>query len=778
MTFHCGVSIAALAAASFLVVLPCTFPQTTNSAASITGTLSDHSGAVLTGATISIRAAGSGKNWVIVTDAHGHYALAGLEPGMYTIAVHQGGFSELVRTITLSKGEARNQPLTLGIASVVQQVEVTSGPGDAGLSSREIRQGAARDLGEATENIAGVEKVRKAGIANDIAIRGLFHDNLATTFDGARLYGACTGQMDPADYHVDLSEVDHVDVVKGPFDVSTQGALGGFVKVITKTADIDGAAIASNVSTGSYGYYNPSSTAQAGSKGFHFLGGYSYRTSEFYSDGNGNKVSDLGGYRSGDQNLQAFRTQSAWTKLAFAPLSNQRGEISYTRQQSGDLLYPYMTMDGIFDNADRLLVRYDYLQAHGIVRSLHTMAYLDKINHLMDNRLRSSAGSLPASMSAQVVSFTNGARADADLAQGFTTGYEVYRRYWNSNGFMTMTVMEKPMTTYSQTLPGVTELVNGGYVSYRHAFGTRFLLTSGGRYDHSYTNASKANPALYEAYHGTSATTADDAGFSGNVKLSWQSTASAALFAGVGSSIRFADPQERFFHSDSSMGAGWVGNPGLTHPRNTEYDLGLTAKTNRYALSPLLYFSDLGNYITLYAAKLLQAEAGVMSTETQSYANLQAHQWGGELTGSAPIAKGFATNGTFSYTRGTKVPQPGNNILSSNLFQVPPIKSTLDLLYERHSFCTAVSAIVTGRQDHVDTDENELRTAGYSVFNLQLGYRTDRFRLEGGLNNLLAREYSEFLSYARDPYTNGIRLPEPGRNYFVHLSYTFARGQR
>ncbi len=778
MHFYRSVAVAALAAVSFVMPVSRLCAQSVDHGASIHGTLSDRSGALLTGAIINIREAATGRSWDVVTDSTGHYALRDLAPGGYALTVHQGGFFELVRTITLAAGQTADQPLVLSIASVVQQVEITSLPTNDGLSSQEIRQGAARDLGEATEQIAGVEKVRKAAIANDIAIRGLFHDNLAITFDGEHLYGACTGQMDPAAYHVDLSEVDHVDVVKGPFDVTTQGALGGYVKVITKTPDMHGLALSSNVSTGSYGYYNPSATAQIGSDALHFLAGYSYRTSEFYRDGNGDKVSDLGSYRNGAQNLQAFRTQSAWTKLAFQPSSNQRGEISYTRQQSGDLLYPYMNMDGIFDDSDRFNIHYDDLQARGWVHALHGIAYLDKINHLMDNRLRSSAGALPVSMSAQVASFTNGARLDADLAQGMTAGYEFYRRYWNSNGSMIMTMMGMPKTTYSQTLPGVTEDVHGAYITYRRAFGNRLLLTTGARYDHSYTDASKANPALYQAYHGTTATTAHDSGLSGNVKLSWQATGTLSLFTGIGSNIRFPDPQERFFHSDSSMGSGWVGNPLLTHPRNTEYDLGVTAKNSRYTLSPLLFFSDLDNYITLYGANRLQAVPGVSSTKAQSYANVQAHQWGGELTASAPISASLTALGTLSYTRGTKVPQPANNILSSNLFQVPPIRSQLDLRYEKRAFHAGATAIVTGRQDHVDTDENEKATAGFSIFNLQLGYHAGRFHAEGGVNNLLGREYSEFLSYARNPYTNGVRLPEPGRNFFVNLSYTFGRGAR
>jgi iron complex outermembrane receptor protein len=99
----------------------------------------------------------------------------------------------------------------------------------------------------------------------------------------------------------------------------------------------------------------------------------------------------------------------------------------------------------------------------------------------------------------------------------------------------------------------------------------------------------------------------------------------------------------------------------------------------------------------------------------------------------------------------------------------------VNVRYERKAFFGEASSILTGRQDHVDTDENELTTSGFSVFNLKLGYRKPRYRIEGGVDNLLGREYSEYLSYARNPYASGIRLPEPGRNFFVNLSYTIGK---
>lgn len=763
--------------ATMLLFAAAALAQHSRPRAAIYGKVSDPSGAVLSGAVIRVTNTDSGQQWSVLTKPDGTYSLSGLSAGTYTLTIHQGGFSDLLKTIHIDEGETSNQPLTLSIASIVQQVEVTGGIASDGLTYRQIRESSARDLGEAAQNIAGVEMIRKAAIANDIAIRGLFHNNLAAAVDGVRMYGACTEQMDPALYHVDLSEVDHVDVVKGPFDVTTQGTMGGYVKVITKTPDVDGFAFHSNVSTGSYGYYNPSATVHMGDSAVHSLVGYSYRTSEIYRDGNGNLVSNLGSYRDGNQYLQAFRTQSAWTKLAFDPSPRQRAEIAYTRQQSGNILYPYLTMDGVFDNADRLSAHYDYFQPHRWLHGVHGIAYADKINHLMDDHLRTSAGMLPASMSTQIVSSTDGARIDVDLGSDITAGYEFHRRYWNSDGFMMMS-MGMPMPTQTHTLPGVTQDVSGGYVAYHHAFGSRFLATTGARYDRSHINASQADPSLYVTYHATDATSASDSGFSGNATLSWQATHEISLFTGVGSNIRFPDAEEQFFNSDSSMsmmGVAWVGNPLLTHPRDTEYDLGLTARNSRYSLRPLVYFSNLANDITLYAAPIMGSSAAMSSMSAQSYANVQAYEYGGELTGSAPLTNALGISGTLSYTRGVKVPQPSNNIFSSNLFQVPPMQGQLNLRYERQALYAEASTIITGRQSHVDADENELPTAGYSVFNVRLGYKAKHFHLQSGVNNLLAREYSQFLSYARDPYNTGIRLPEPGRNLFANLSYIFGR---
>ena len=755
----------------------------------IYGVIRDHSGAVVVGATVWLRRARGIGQWQAVTNSLGEYRMDHLEAGDYRLSVLQEGFSAPEQFVNLSKNQQIDLPITLGVATVVQQVSVTALPGSTGLTAAMIREGSARDLGGALAGLAGVEMARKAGIANDIAIRGMLHNNIATVIDGTRLFGAGTSQMDPAEYHVDLSEIDHVDLVRGPFDVTTSGVFGGYVKIITKNPDVNGFSLHGNVSTGSYGYYNPSAVAQFGADSLHFLAGYSYRTSEFYKDGRGQRVSNLGDYRNGAQNLQAFRTQSGWTKLAFHLTPHQSGELSYARQQSGNVLYPYLMMDGVYDYTDRALARYSYESGSRWLHTLEGEIYLNKVNHLMDNHLRQSAGRLPATMSTHGVALTDGARAHATLGDGFTAGYAFYRRYWDARGSMWMQgmtmgsdmgmgrSMSRNMKMATHPLPDTVEDVNGAYLTYRHALGARLLLTSGGRYGYSSAHAREAMPALYEAYHQTHKDRATASGFSGNVRLSWQANPLLTFFAGVGSAIRFPDTEELFYASDRLMGAStmtaWVGNPNLRRPRDTEYDYSFTLRNARFSFSPLFYFSDLRNYITLYSASRLQPEMGVDSMRAQSYANLQAHQWGEQLTGSAYLGQGLSMLGSLTFDRGTKKTDQALDIKSPNLFQVPPLTSHLRLRYQRGALYSQFGATVTGPQNHVDTDVHEQATAGYSVFNLMAGYTGSRFHAEAGFDNLFAHQYTQFLSYARNPYTNGQRLPSPGRNFFVNLSYTF-----
>jgi hypothetical protein len=108
----------------------------------------------------------------------------------------------------------------------------------------------------------------------------------------------------------------------------------------------------------------------------------------------------------------------------------------------------------------------------------------------------------------------------------------------------------------------------------------------GGRLDRIATSAdeSKANTALYAAYHGTTATSRSDVLPSGRAKLTRQISNDVDLAVAVGHTARVAEANERFF-ALRRMGTDWVGNPDLAPARNTGVDVSMSVQRPRYTLA-------------------------------------------------------------------------------------------------------------------------------------------------------------------------------------------------
>ena len=239
------------------------------------------------------------------------------------------------------------------VGSVTETVTVQGALVKDSIESSEIRDSSARDIGEALSRLNGLSLVRKGAIANDVVLNGHQSRNLTVLIDGERIYGACPNGMDPAVFHADFAEVDHLENAKGPFDVRNQGSLGGLVNVVTR-APGEGLHASANLSAGSWGYINPSGVASWGTSGVSALGGYSYRTADPYRDGSGTLFTQYANYRPDTVNSSSFDAQTGWARLYISPRLNHAAQVSYTRQDADHVLYPYLLMDGITDGAQRL----------------------------------------------------------------------------------------------------------------------------------------------------------------------------------------------------------------------------------------------------------------------------------------------------------------------------------------------------------------------------------------------------------------------------------------
>lgn len=95
------------------------------STGSLSGIVTDPSGAVIPGAMIVLRNPNI-RPIVVATDKTGAYEIKGLQPGRYTVNVTSKGFSALTRDVDIAAGETPKVILVLAIAVSQEEVEVES----------------------------------------------------------------------------------------------------------------------------------------------------------------------------------------------------------------------------------------------------------------------------------------------------------------------------------------------------------------------------------------------------------------------------------------------------------------------------------------------------------------------------------------------------------------------------------------------------------------------------------------------------------------------------
>jgi uncharacterized protein YfaS (alpha-2-macroglobulin family) len=99
-----------------------------NGRAEITGTIFDVTGAVIPGATITLRQLSTGDTRAAHSGGAGLFSLAGLPAGRYRIDVSSPGFVVLSRNLTLQPRDRAVLSVTLNVGSSTQTVTVTTAP--------------------------------------------------------------------------------------------------------------------------------------------------------------------------------------------------------------------------------------------------------------------------------------------------------------------------------------------------------------------------------------------------------------------------------------------------------------------------------------------------------------------------------------------------------------------------------------------------------------------------------------------------------------------------
>ena len=107
--------------------VPCIQAQIATTTATISGTISDPSGAVVPNAEVTLVSPEAAVSRKFVTDSHGRYSLSQLPPAAYKLTVKAKGFESYQQTgLVLNAAESATQNVNLTVGAETQSVTVTA----------------------------------------------------------------------------------------------------------------------------------------------------------------------------------------------------------------------------------------------------------------------------------------------------------------------------------------------------------------------------------------------------------------------------------------------------------------------------------------------------------------------------------------------------------------------------------------------------------------------------------------------------------------------------
>jgi hypothetical protein len=135
--------------------------------ADLSGTVRDQSGAVIPGASVTVKNVDTGVSRSTATDSSGHYQASSLPVGQYEIRAGKPGFTEEVRTgVHLVVGQSAMVDMELRVGMSSQQITVTRGAPMVGVTTADV------------SGLVGEQQIK------DLPLNGRSYDELLTLNPG------------------------------------------------------------------------------------------------------------------------------------------------------------------------------------------------------------------------------------------------------------------------------------------------------------------------------------------------------------------------------------------------------------------------------------------------------------------------------------------------------------------------------------------------------------------------------------------------------------------
>lgn len=220
----------------------------------IIGKVTDPTGAVVSGAQVTVKSVDTGATRQATSNQEGVYTISNLQPGLYDVSINASGFAALTRRVQVTIGSQTSVETALSVSAVVGEAEVVEASGGVEVNTQnqelsDVVSGTQiRELPTLTRNPydlvalsgnvapAGSEQGFSTTRGAGFAINGQRPTSTNIQLDGAdnnNVFSATVGQAVP------LDSVQEFRVLTSNFSAEYGRAAGGVINVATRAGSND-----------------------------------------------------------------------------------------------------------------------------------------------------------------------------------------------------------------------------------------------------------------------------------------------------------------------------------------------------------------------------------------------------------------------------------------------------------------------------------------------------------------------------------------------------------
>jgi len=276
----------------------------------------------------------------------------------------------------------------------------------------------------------------------------------------------------------------------------------------------------------------------------------------------------------------------------------------------------------------------------------------------------------------------------------------------------------------------------------------------------------------------------DDTNLDIALSLQTKLTEYVTAYLGLGLKNRAPSYQERYLWMPMEATGGladgntYIGDINLASETAYQSDLGLTYQDEKTLVSTHVYYQNINDYIQGTALGMEDMTARMMAMMMSGddnplkFTNVDAKLYGGDVNWRYRLSDTFSLEGMVSYVKGER------RDINDNLYRIAPLNGQVNLIYRAENYIAKLNITAIDTQDNVSTTNEEQKTAGYGVVNIESQYFVNAdVSIKAGIDNLFDKTYTNHLAGYNRVKGSDIdvmdRLPGQGLSAWLELGYSF-----